>query len=375
MSKFTYFVAMYISSKTKYNIKRILPFGVIWLLLGWLLMWSEYAAIGGSTNTPDSAISLTPTIVLFSSVSVFFVGCFIGLLEVFYVNKLFSKKSFPIKILGKLIFYGVIMFIIIFFLFMIAASIELRTSIFSKVTWNKYMLFFFSITHISTWIQLFFSLLLSLLFTEISDNIGQNVLINFFTGKYHRPVSENRIFMFVDMKDSTAIAESLENEQYFRLLRTFYDSFSDAIINNQGEIYQYVGDEIVITWKLKNGLYKNQCLNCFYDMRTSLKKRDSYFEQNFKITPAFKASLHCGEVTTGEIGALKKDIFFTGDVLNTTARILSLCSAYKKDLLISKTLISQLNTKNLFDVTSLGMVNLKGKKQDVEIVSAEKNNR
>ncbi|TYA69942.1 adenylate/guanylate cyclase domain-containing protein [Seonamhaeicola marinus] len=363
---------MSLSAKTKYSIKRILPFGLIWLLLAWLIMWSEHIAIGNTTNTPSPSIALTPEILVFSSFSVFLLGCLVGILEVFYVNKLFTKFSFPKKLVSKLVLYVILMSFVILVLFWIAASIELKTPLFSEKAWHKYQTYFFSIHHLSTWIQLFFSLSVSLLYAEISDHIGQNVLLNFFTGKYHKPVTEDRVFMFVDMKDSTTIAESLENEHYFRLLRAFYDSFSNAIINNHGEIYQYVGDEIVITWKLKNGIHKNHCLHCFYDMKASLKKRSAYFEKNYGIVPDFKASLHSGKVTTGEIGALKKDIFFTGDVLNTCARILSLCAQYKADLLVSRTLIKELNTKNAFKVIALGDVNLKGKKENVEIVSIER---
>ncbi len=143
---------------------------------------------------------------------------------------------------------------------MIAASLISKEPIYSKSVWEQYVGFFFSITHVSTWIQLLFSLFVSLFYFEISENLGQHVLLNFFTAKYHKPLVEERIFMFVDMKDSTTLAEQLGHEQYFKLLRNYYQSFSDAIIKNRGEVYQYVGDEIVVTWTLTKGLEKNHCI-------------------------------------------------------------------------------------------------------------------
>ena len=56
-------------------------------------------------------------------------------------------------------------------------------------------------------------------------------------------------------------------------------------------------------------------------LKNRLKSRTAWYNQKFGVNPDFKAGIHLGEVTTGEIGALKKEIIFTGDVLNTTARI------------------------------------------------------
>ena len=81
----------------------------------------------------------------------------------------------------------------------------------------------------------------------------------------------------------------------------------------------------------------------------------------------FKAALHIGQVTTGEIGALKKDIFFTGDVLNTTARILSLSTQLQQDFLISENLANQLKVPENLSLTDLGTQSLKGKALPVRI--------
>lgn len=363
---------MSLSAKNKYYLKRILPFGIIWLFISWAFLWTEYAVLGDGSNTPESAIRITPIILLFASTSVFFIGCFVGVIEVFYINNLFTKKSFPEKFFGKFFLYGILMFILIFVFYMLAASIEMKASVFSKAVWNQYLIFFYSITHISTGIQLLFSLIASLLYAEISENIGQNILYNFFTGRYHKPVDENRIFMFVDMKDSTTIAEKIGHKMYFKLLRDYYQSFSDAILKNYGVVYQYVGDEIVITWKLNTGLKDNHCIQCFFDMKIALQKQKNYFEKKYNFTPDFKAALHFGQVTAGEIGALKKDIFFTGDVLNTTARIFSYTNTYNADLLISENSIKKLSLGELYKVINKGQHQLKGKEQAITIYEIKK---
>lgn len=360
---------MKLSAITKRNIIKIIPFGVIWLVLGCLFLGVEYAAIGDQTNTPKSAIKIEPSILFFALTGITIIGLLVGFIELKFLSKLFAKQSFLVKICSKFLIYIAFFFLIILINYPIAASIELNTSVFDKSVWDKYVMFFFSITHLSAIIQLSFSLFISLIYSEISENLGQNVLLNFFTGKYHKPVSETRIFMFADMKSSTSIAEALGHDKYFKFLRSYYFDLSEAILKNYGEVYQYIGDEIVISWTLKNGVKENNCVNCFFNMKSDLLKRKENYIKEYGFSPDFKAALHFGEVTTGEIGALKKEIFFTGDVLNTTSRIQALCTKLKEDLLISQGLINLLNLESGFVIKSLGKKHLKGKLNNVEISS------
>ena len=191
--------------------------------------------------------------------------------------------------------------------------------------------------------------------------------MNFFTGKYHKPIEEKRIFLFSDMKSSTTIAEELGHIKYFELLKEYYSNFSDAIVNHSGEVYQYIGDEIVISWKYEDGIKNNNCINCFFAMKEALKNKADLYIATFGILPTFKAGLHMGAVTTGEIGVLKKEIIFTGDVLNTTARIQGLCNTFNVDILVSEDLIKSLELEPEFKINSVGVVELKGKNEHIAL--------
>ena len=363
---------IHLSPIHKKNLTQILPFGVIWLVIGWLTLWTEYAVIASldEKNTPETAITITPVIFIFASLSVFLIGCLVGVLEVSVMNRFFKQSSFPKKIFGKSIVYALFLFVVIFVFYMLAASIEMKLSVVHEKVFNRYVEFLFSMTNISTSIQIAFSLVVSLLFAEISNNIGQNVLINFFTGKYHKPVVERRVFMFTDMKDSTSIAEKLGHYKYFNYLRSYYNDLSRSIVNNYGEVYQYIGDEIVISWNTKKKDSAEKSVRCFFDMKKELAKKREHYLKEYGLFPDFKAGLHIGEVTTGEIGALKKDIFFTGDVLNTTARIQGLCKSFERDLLSSEDFISELNSAD-FKPIPIGEFHLKGKQKKLHLFAIE----
>ncbi len=171
------------------------------------------------------------------------------------------------------------------------------------------------------------------------------------------------------MKSSTAIPEQLGDQRFFELLNDFYKDLSHAIVKHSGEIYQYVGDEVVISWSLPHGLHQTNCIDCFFEMRDDLTAKSEHYIERYGIVPKFKGGLHIGTVTTGEIGALKKEIIFTGDVLNTTARIQALCNEYKESLLVSSKLWKHLNAPNNYEAIPLGSVELKGKNQPIDLLA------
>jgi adenylate cyclase len=359
-----------LSPKTKRNISRIIPFGVIWLVLGWVNLFVQEAllvvALEGNLNK-SAVIRMTPEVLLFASIAIIVVGLLVGAIEVLWLGNLFSKKSLLHKVAYKFGFYTIFLLLVILISYPIAAALESQISLFDPIILDKLIDFLFSLEFASTLVSITFSLFVSLFYYEISENIGHGVLMNFFTGKYHQPIEEKRIFLFADMKSSTSIAEQLGHIKYFELLKAYYSDFSDAIIRHSGEVYQYVGDEIVISWMYKNGIKNNNCINCFFAMKEALKKKADWYTSTFGVTPTFKAGLHLGEVTTGEIGALKKEIIFTGDVLNTTARIQGLCNTYNVDILISEDLIHKLQLGSAFQIRSLGKNELKGKEEDLEL--------
>lgn len=219
----------------------------------------------------------------------------------------------------------------------------------------------FSLRVLRLLINWYFIVILTIFLLDVSEKYGSTTLRNLLLGKYHSPGKEERIFMFLDLKSSTAMAEKIGHELYFRMLRYFYQLANEVIINNRGEIYQYVGDEIVISWDKSSGLKKAVCLQCFFAVRNAVRENAGYFLENFGVLPEFKAGVHYGEVATGEIGTVKKDIVYSGDVLNTTARIVALCNKYDETLIISETLFQDLKDSPGFLITYLDSPLLRGK--------------
>lgn len=357
-----------LSPKLKRNFSRIIPFGVIWLIFSIVYSLLERGILGHSKFYPSTGNPYQFGQNFFITASFACItGLVIGAIEVLYLNKYFIQKSFSKKIFYKsLIYLGLI---ILFLLIVTAAThaIDLNVSLFSPQVRSYVGAFLFNYAFWSVAIYMASVIVVSQFYIEVSDNIGQGVLSNFFTGKYHSPTEEERIFMFLDMRSSSTIAEHIGHLKYFEMLKEYYTDLSDPIINYSGEIYQYVGDEVVVSWTPDNGLKNNNCIQCFFAMKNVIQENAKKYMEQFGVLPEFKAGLHLGKVTTGEIGAIKKEIIFTGDVLNTTARIQGLCNYYKTDILISGDLMKKLNLDSQFQVEPLGENELRGKDEKVEL--------
>jgi len=355
-----------LSPKTKRNILRIIPFGVIWIIFGMIYTLLEKGLLGNLDHYPSTGnpynfkknIFVTPIAALVT-------GLLLGTLEIVYFNRWFAQKSFTKKILYKSAIYLVVILLFTIFLSVAANLLERRTAIFGQQVWDNVWAFLSDASFLSVVVYIVAGILVSQFYTEVSESIGHEVLNNFFTGKYHRPIQEERIFMFLDMRSSTTIAENLGHVRYFEMLRECYTDLSEPVINYSGVIYQYAGDEMIVSWDLKKGLQNNNCIQCFFAMKVAIRKQAAKYFEKFNLLPEFKAGFHCGNVTTGEIGIIKKEIVFTGDVLNTTARIQGLCNHYHVDILVSNDLVRKLD--NSLKVKTMGQNELRGRDEKIEL--------
>jgi adenylate cyclase len=229
--------------------------------------------------------------------------------------------------------------------------------------------------HQAVLIGIFYIVIVSALFSlirQMSNIVGERVLINLMLGKYNYPKDEERIFMFLDLRDSTTHAERLGHTLFSQLIQDCFHDLTDSAKANDVEIHKYVGDEAILLWSTEDGVKNENCINAFFDFEGSLEKRKDHYLQKYDLVPEFKAGVNVGKVTVAEVGDVKRDIAYLSDVLNTAARIQGQCNVYGKDFLISKSLRDILPGDSKYNYVTLGFIQLKGKQEEVEIFSVEK---
>lgn len=204
---------------------------------------------------------------------------------------------------------------------------------------------------------------------EIGRLLGFDVLWDLLTGRYHRPRREERVFLLIDMKSSTAVAERLDDLAYHGLLNGFFRDVTDAALDHGAAIHKYVGDEAILTWRAKDALAQARCVLCAFAVRKRIVSKASEYEERFGVVPEYRAALHIGSVVAGEMGDLKREIAFVGDTLNTAARLLAAGRELGRDIVASTTLLDRLALPEHLSHEPLAPVILRGKEQAVPLAA------
>lgn len=352
--------------KTKDKLRLLLFSMSYWVIASILYHVLRRVGIGGEVG-----IELVNPIPVWEGfrISIFLgltLGTLYGLIELAFENSWMKRRSFGEHFLIKTVAYafliGLVLTIAIDYVNFVIGLSEVMTRsrvIESGAIWSIITFFIIGSS--------FFSFL-----RLVNEKFGPGILLDMMIGKYRNPRVEKKIFMFLDLKSSTTFAEQMGYLKYSSLIQQCFYDLNEVVQKHEGQIYQYVGDEAVICWDYDKGIQENVCIDCYFAFQKKLFKRKEFYEQEFGLMPEFKAGLHGGELVVTEVGVVRKEIAYHGDVINTTARIQGECSNYNAKLLISGDLMNdlKLETEHLSEI--IGEVVLKGKENPVQIYSVRR---
>lgn len=203
---------------------------------------------------------------------------------------------------------------------------------------------------------------------QVSRILGRGVLGSMVLGRYHRPRTEERLFLLVDMKESTAIAERIGDLAFHRLLNDVFATLADAVNAEGGDIHKFVGDEAIVVWQPKRGLRNGDCLLSFFAFTRQLAADGEHYRKTYGLVPRFKGGAHIGTVIVGEMGSTKQEIAYSGAALNTAARIEQATREFDKDLLVSDALLKRLGRLPAeLRAQSVGRITLRGSAEEIEL--------
>jgi len=345
--------------------KRVINITIFWLIISLMQLIYDYMVLKSMHATvPD----WYPNEFIWRTISILIAGLIGGSAIVFLVYKWIAKYPFG-RVLFYILFWFTILYLFLDFVITVIIYFFFGKSFGEPTFWEVLTREGRALGQIRGYIFWAGMSLITILGLFINDRFGPGIFSKFLRGKYFRARKEERIFMFLDIRSSTSIAERIGEEAYFNFIKQFIDDCTDPILNSKGEIYQYIGDEIVVSWEMEKGLKNANCIQCFYDIIKAIEKQSQYYQKRFDVIPQFKAGIHCGEVMVGEIGKVKRDIAYSGDVLNTTARIQGECNKNEVDLLISNSLLNLLKIDSRYTIQNFGTILLRGKSEKVELHS------
>lgn len=220
-------------------------------------------------------------------------------------------------------------------------------------------------------LSLVFSLVVNLVLI-LRRLLGARVLLSLFTGRYHRPRAEERVVLFMDLRGSTQLAERIGAERFHRFLNKVFSDLTDPVLEAGGEIYRYVGDEVIVSWPVRHGGLGSRCIDCVFAIADALADRRAAYMADFGTEPRMRAALHAGPLIIGEMGDLKREFVMLGDTMNTTARIEDACRTLARDVIASAPALRLFKLPPGVRAESLGTVALRGKESELELFALER---
>jgi len=349
----------------KYRYRLLFAIAIAWTLIDSVYMAIKFYIFEGETDYHFFEYQQVNTLIL-REVLVFLTSCMIGYLLVFRQQRMHRQVPLWVNFLVNTVILLAVSFVfnLLFHLLYSILISKLSASIaFSEFIHDAFYTYWL-LQKIPHWLLIFG---VTLLVLELTEKYSPGVFNDILLGKYLHPKIEKRIIMFLDLKDSTPIAEKLGTKEYFRFIRDFIYFISIAMIEYSGRIYQYVGDEVVVSWTFSQKNMRKS-IDALLEARRLLQRNTNRFRRLYGVVPDFRVGIHVGDVTVGEIGVIKKDIAMSGDTMNTTARIRTACSELNQKFIVSKTFADLMDLKD-WQTEDLGVIELKGKKDGVELVA------
>ena len=208
---------------------------------------------------------------------------------------------------------------------------------------------------------------------RMRDLIGSATFLNLLLGRYRKPVSEERIFMFLDLVGSTRFADQHGALRTQEFLGRVFEVLAGPVRQHGGTFDDYIGDMAMVTWRLKPGKQNSAVVHCLFAFLEEVECRAGEWRRQFGEVPRFRAALHCGRVVTAEIGLDRHKITYFGDVVNTTSRLEGLAKALGTPIVISADLLNRMEPLPAnIRASDLGVHELRGRNEQLAVASLER---
>ncbi len=191
--------------------------------------------------------------------------------------------------------------------------------------------------------------------------LGKTNILDATLGDY---VEKQVTVMFSDIRDYTSLSEKMTPKQNFKFVNAFNQRMGPIIQRNKGFINQYLGDGVMAIFPesaedtLKAAISMQQGLNTYNQLRITKDR----------VPLRMGIGLHAGLLIMGIIGYDERmDAAIISDTVNTASRLERLTKYFRVSILVSDTVINNLENKEAFSLRYLGLVQVKGKQEPIKI--------
>lgn len=179
---------------------------------------------------------------------------------------------------------------------------------------------------------------------------------------------KNLCVVFSDIKNFTRLCEENSPERITDMLNAFFDEWNSLVVKHNGTVDKYIGDAIMMIFGLQDAAGACDCaVECAIEMDARWKSiKDSLLARSLPVPENFGIGSHYGEVIVGDIGSSdRKNFTVIGDTVNVASRLESETRKTGSRILISSSVLGNLNEANKARFNKIGSIELKGKETKV----------
>ena len=329
------------------------------MTIRFIVLWVHQIVPEEIANLNKSGVAVFySSIILGSS---FAIAIVLSAIDVFLLKRILYRKS-----MVRVLFVGLLVHVVVlsFLIVGIRALVQFElTSIYGVSSLDPDSRGF-----VNAAVAMFLTVIFGRFLIEIEKKLGYGNLRKLLMGKFYRPKEDRRIFMFVDLKNSTSIAEKLGLFKYSSFLQDCFNDFS-VVDEFEAEIYQYVGDEAVVSWPMKDKGNYQKLVDSFLAFKKVLQDKRRFYEEKYGLFPIFTAGAHAGPIIIAEVGVFKREFGYHGDTINTASRIQKKCNELNSELLMSQSVYQMLEVQEGHKFKDVGAIELRGKSKEVKLYS------
>jgi adenylate cyclase len=271
--------------------------------------------------------------VVFGVLNAIFVGAGVGLFEQFYVQSSRGRWFRGIHPLLSILLYTIVVAI----LFVAATNFShlLLSGLYpSPVPYNRLPFVLPRVIAIAV---------VGIVVMRAVHFIGIDTLFHLMIGTYHRPVIEKKVIVFLDINDSTGLAERLGAMQVKALVGKFLFDISKPITDYGGEIYLYKGDGLIALWDWQEAIRADKILRAIDAIFACVRREYAQYQRQFSVAPTFRIGVHGGDVVVSEQGDTKRSIGIYGISINIASPMEEAAKAHRALCAISGDVAQELS--------------------------------
>lgn len=172
--------------------------------------------------------------------------------------------------------------------------------------------------------------------------------------------------LFADVVAFTPLTDRLAAEEVVGLLNELFTIMTDIVFRHDGTIDKFIGDCVMAVWGAADtdDDHAAKAVAAADDMMRWLEAGNSVWEERFGIRIELAIGINTGDAVVGNIGSESRmEYTVIGDTVNVAARLESI--ARPSQILITAATAKAID--DAFDVRSLGMRKLSGRKEELEL--------